>query len=610
MILGRITGKVTTTEFSFLVEKEQASKKLEFVQVIGADSNYYLCQIVELERDSDKTIAKCRIIGHKDEKTNRILQPRLPFKPGTEVLLANEGFIKKIIFLRNPERGAFMGHLEDKNVRVNLDLNKILTKHIAILAKSGAGKSYTSGVLVEEILDKGVPILIFDPHGEYSSLKEPNPSKEDENTLKSYGLGPKGYPDRIIEYGEPEVIKGALSIRLKDDFTPSELTRILPSKITPGQKALLYASIKDLEAINLGELMFSISNEESNQKYQLLGVLDVLKKASIFSENALSYSNLIKKGQLTLFNLKGYNPYIQQVIVYLTAKKLFELRKRGKVPPFFMLVEEAHNFCPERSFGEAICSPILRIIASEGRKFGIGLCVISQRPARVDKNVLSQCSTQVLMKMTNPNDLKAISNSVEGVTYETESVLMNLPIGSALISGFVDVPLVVRIRKRKTRHGGEAEKVLNELSSENFEEDFLKETKDYKDKNKWVVYPNISKRDIKLMSKKKIERVSTILFPALFVKVEDKDKNSKGLLFDLISGKQILDLDERKTSADYMIEESQDFQLNHEEIEADKVMEEKLSPETVLNRLKNYIILEKKKCFGVLYKPTYSKEQQ
>jgi hypothetical protein len=59
-----------------------------------------------------------------------------------------------------------------------------------------------------------------------------------------------------------------------------------------------------------------------------------------------------------------------------------------------------------------------------------------------------------------------------------------------------------------------------------------------------------------------------------------------------------------------MIEESQDFQLNHEEIEADKVMEEKLSPETVLNRLKNYIILEKKKCFGVLYKPTYSKEQQ
>ncbi len=608
MILGRITGKVTTTEFSFLVEKDQASKKLEFVQVVGADGNYYLCQIVELERDSKKTIAKCRIIGYKDEKTNRILQPRLPFKPGTEVLLANEEFIRDIIFINQPERGAFIGFLEDKRIPVHLDLNKILTKHIAILAKSGAGKSYTSGVLVEEILEKGVPILVFDPHGEYASLKEPNPSKEDESTLKSYNLSPKGYPDRIIEYGEPEVVKGALPIKIKDDFTPAELTRILPSKITPGQKALLYASIKDLEAINLGELMFSISNEESSQKYQLLGILDVLKKASIFSENALSYANLIKKGQLTLFNLKGYNPYIQQVIVYLTAKKLFELRKRGKVPPFFLLVEEAHNFCPERSFGEAICSPILRIIASEGRKFGIGLCVISQRPARVDKNVLSQCSTQILMKMTNPNDLKAISNSVEGVTYETESVLMNLPIGSALLSGLVDVPLVVRIRKRKTRHGGEAEKVLDELSSEDSEEDFLKETERFKQENKWLVFPNLSKKDIRLMSKRKIERISTILFPVLFVRIQEKEGNKKGLIFDLISGKQILNLDERKTSSKIKIEESEDFKLNNESIDADETIEAKISSDAILNKLKDYEIVEKKRCFGVLYKPVYAKE--
>jgi len=67
-----------------------------------------------------------------------------------------------------------------------------------------------------------------------------------------------------------------------------------------------------------------------------------------------------------------------------------------------MVIEEAHNYCPERNFGEKKSSKILRTIASEGRKFGLGLCVVSQRPARLDKSVLSQCSTQIIMKQQIP----------------------------------------------------------------------------------------------------------------------------------------------------------------------------------------------------------------
>jgi DNA helicase HerA-like ATPase len=72
-----------------------------------------------------------------------------------------------------------------------------------------------------------------------------------------------------------------------------------------------------------------------------------------------------------------------------------------KIPPFMLVVEEAHNFCPERGFEKAISSNIMRTIASEGRKFGLGMMVISQRPARVDKNVISQCNTQIILRVTN-----------------------------------------------------------------------------------------------------------------------------------------------------------------------------------------------------------------
>mgnify|MGYP001626403887 FL=1 len=102
------------------------------------------------------------------------------------------------------------------------------------------------------------------------------------------------------------------------------------------------------------------------------------------------------------------------MLVSRLSYSLFELRKRDEIPPMILILEEAHNYIPQQ--GKSISSDILRTIASEGRKFGLGLGIISQRPAKVDKNVLSQCSTQVILKVTNPNDLKTIGESVEGLT--------------------------------------------------------------------------------------------------------------------------------------------------------------------------------------------------
>ncbi len=86
----------------------------------------------------------------------------------------------------------------------------------------------------------------------------------------------------------------------------------------------------------------------------------------------------------------------------------------------------------------------------------MGLCIISQRPAKVDKNVLSQCNTQIILKVTNPNDLKAIIDSVEGVAATTKDQIKDLPIGQALVVGITDQPLVVSIRIKRSEHGGES----------------------------------------------------------------------------------------------------------------------------------------------------------
>jgi hypothetical protein len=155
--------------------------------------------------------------------------------------------------------------------------------------------------------------------------------------------------------------------------------------------------------------------------------------------------------------MKGVPPDIQDVVVARITKELFNNRKAGKVPPFLLVVEEAHNYCPERGFGNAVSSASLRTIASEGRKFGMGLCIVSQRPAKVDKNIISQCNTNIILKVTNPNDLKAIIQSVEGLTNQTYNEIQRLPIGVALISGAsIQIPIMSEIRTRETSHGGKS----------------------------------------------------------------------------------------------------------------------------------------------------------
>jgi hypothetical protein len=126
-----------------------------------------------------------------------------------------------------------------------------------------------------------------------------------------------------------------------------------------------------------------------------------------------------------------------------------------------VVIEEAHNYIPERGFGRAASTGIIRTIAAEGRKFGFGLLVISQRPARVDKNVISQCNTQIILRVTNPNDLRALSHGIEGLSADLEEEIMRLPPGTAmLVSNEIERPVTVRIRPRKSKHGGVSTQII------------------------------------------------------------------------------------------------------------------------------------------------------
>ncbi|MBR9677461.1 ATP-binding protein [Candidatus Woesearchaeota archaeon] len=590
MILGRIVDKFTTTHFKFLVDG--SAHKFDFCQVYHKDYGYVLCQIIELERDAQKTIARCNIVGFKDDQ-DRLKPVRIPFEPGSEVLTAEDEYINSMISPADVSSSALIGFLEGRSVAVSLNLRTLLTKHLAVLAKSGAGKSYTVGVLLEEIIEKRVPLIVIDPHGEYSELRNPTDNVAEKELLAKYKLKPKGFSDSIKEFTTN-------NLRLSNKLTPQELLHLLPSKMSPKQEGLIYSVLHDVKMTSLEELIMALQSIDDNTKWSIVSVVDYLRKTGLFSQAPTTVSELVKPGQCTIINLKGVEPELQEIIVHKLLSDLFNARKNNQIPPFFAVVEEAHNYCPERGFGEAKSSKIIRTVASEGRKFGMGLCIVSQRPARVDKSVLSQCTSQIILKITNPNDLKAITSSVEGVTSDTEGELTSLPIGTAMVTGVTEMPLFVNIRPRKTMHGGRAADIL----AQDEPKDLLKETQDFEAEDILaVIKPKMTAKDIVLMSEEPVI-VETYLIPCLLIKCKtDREFN---ILVDMIKGSVIKNLSGNNNklldSVD-SLEPMEFYQsIVYAQVDYKKKLEAHLTKEQVLKKFeKKCTVLHSTDCFVVYY---------
>src|SRR5439155_84558 len=144
--------------------------------------------------------------------------PRTPFRAGEPVYKAETSTIQEVIGLEEDKKhGAYVGLLAGHNVPVYLDINAMVQKHVSILAKTGGGKSYVAGVLIEELMKHRVTSVILDPHGEYSSLREKGKHAE---ASGRFHVEPRAYGD-IIQVFSPDTKINPGSRPLK--FTLSNL---------------------------------------------------------------------------------------------------------------------------------------------------------------------------------------------------------------------------------------------------------------------------------------------------------------------------------------------------------------------------------------------------
>jgi len=160
---------------------------------------------------------------------------------------------------------------------------------------------------------------------------------------------------------------------------------------------------------------------------------------------------IVAPNTVSIFYLAGYDHLNQSAIVSIVMEALFDHRSTltDIIPPFQAIIEEAHNFIPSRQEGtdETPSLVTIRKVITEGRKFGTGLVLISQRPSRLDETTLAQCNSFLVLRLVNPKDKSFVRSVMENLSEADADILQTFGPGQGIVSGqAVRFPLLVKVK--------------------------------------------------------------------------------------------------------------------------------------------------------------------
>ncbi|MGC8583746.1 MAG: helicase HerA domain-containing protein [Thermoproteus sp.] len=509
MKIGYVIAGSTPTEFLATLDPERPVRLYEYVAVdsveIPPDGEEaaqvrLIGQIVKIIRDPyqlkrdiplynvvegvshdllEVQIAKVKILGYL--WNGEIHMPKLPPRIGAPVYLAKDDEVAELY----GSGELCVGRLSARPLDLCLDVEG-LKRHMAVIAATGSGKTWFSVVLIEELLKRGASVVVLDPHGEYVAARDTAQRLGGVNALtvkvSGHHAGDVMYrigvldmdPDALADAAgvPPKATKIRYSIYLAHALAksaykagarrmgPKGLASILSAALRGEQhlkRLLRQWGVEDEKADELAEL----AKRDRHSIFSAAAYLRRLARLGVFSARTTPLGRIT--ADLTVVNLAGVGDEIQDYVAWHILTRIFKARVRHVrgLPgvklerPVVVVLEEAHRFAPPKSARRTRAYEAVSRIAAEGRKFGVYLVVVTQRPSRVDPDVMSQMQSQVIMRIVNPKDQEAVRDSSEQLAQDYLDNLPGLDRGEAVVLGpVVKLPAVIRLRDRVLDYGG------------------------------------------------------------------------------------------------------------------------------------------------------------
>ena len=409
-------------------------------------------------------LATVKILGYIYESNDRkeIRRPRSPPIPGTPVLRASDSLLKAFLALDEGEIPLMVGHLlHREGIPVPIS-GKELHRHTAILAMTRYGKSYFAGRVMEELLRRGASILTIDAHGDYANMVQ-----------DTHGLLHNFFHDKITvfrpeaaeQFNAPHVKPLRLSVSACGFSELRALARVEGSLQTIMLRRAIRSTAAEKPLYTLDDIIVKLEEEmpekteDQDRVSRIVMRLEDLRGRGIFSDGDIDIKAFFRPMHMSDIFLSGMSDYVQDVVVGMVLRRVFEAkfsRKPWARLPLFIFVEEAHRFAaPTDVGGGRFSRDIIARIAAEGAKFGVFLTVISQRPRRIDQDILANCSNLAILRVVNSLDQRTIQAASESFSEDLLNDLPALEQGEAVLVGpFIPIPVMIRTAARETQHGG------------------------------------------------------------------------------------------------------------------------------------------------------------
>jgi len=450
-----------------------------------------------------------------------------------EILSDEEGAYvgrKKSIFDKYKSKAAlYLGKVNETNSQWQNYFNKkvfldsISPHAIFICGMRGSGKSYTLGVIVEEMAMKndGVGIIIIDPMGIFWSMKQKNKMANEGEMLERWGLKPtgiknvkvfipKGYVHKApketwddvfrIKPSELRVDDWCLTFDIERFDTMGLLIERIIEKTKNGYTSIDGKQIPGLgDDYNIEDLIKTIENEESissreggfkeNTRRALNARLTGAIQWGIFDKNGTKLNDLSKRGQVSVIDVSFLEDNVRALVVGLLSRNILNTRKvisrqeamgdinlLGNVPVTWLMIDEAHILVPRGGKATAATDSLIEYVR-QGRQPGCSIVLATQQPSAIDSRILSQVDILICHKLVYQDDIKAVLQRMPSEIPNKLSdfrFIRSLPIGSAIIGDKEESTsraFLISVRPRISQHEGrERQPVLDidpELMKEN-----------------------------------------------------------------------------------------------------------------------------------------------
>ncbi|MCK5043864.1 ATP-binding protein [Candidatus Pacearchaeota archaeon] len=395
-----------------------------------------------------------------------------------------------------------MGQYTSLSNKIFMDVAR---SHVILVAgKRGSGKSYTLGVIAEELsnlpseVNQNIASLIFDTMGIYWTMKFQN--EKDKELLGEWKLKPKNLPVKIfvpfghynsyLEKGIPIDEKFALDIT---ELGTEDWITTFGLDITNPVSVLIERTITRLKEqgdFDINEVIQTLDEDlktSKETKNAAIGLFESAKTWGIFSETrerATKVKDLISAGTTSVLDLSVYSSVgafnVRALVISLISRKIFNQRmdarkkeeiesvakgldylsltEKKETPLIWIFIDEAHEFLPLNK--KTIATDALVQLLREGRQPGISVVLATQQPGQIHRDVMTQSDIVISHRVTAQPDLEALNSIMQSYLLDSIKKYMDdLPTlkGSAIILDDNSERIYpMRIRPRFTWHGGEA----------------------------------------------------------------------------------------------------------------------------------------------------------